>query len=253
MWTAKAPKLTQQATPIGQVFETKNYDLFSFLVENRQLNSAHVAQLVKSMQEEVLLSPIIVNEDYNIIDGQHRFEARRNLNLPIPYFVCPGYGLGEVQRLNSVNRVWKNVDFVESFASLGYESYSRIKQLNDAYPAIPLVTIMLVVGERTNQSTNFLYYFRRGEFVLNDFAAAKQKLTELNQINKYWSFANTKTFSNAYIQCRATQGFKYTKFIDKVKKFGSLGYRCNNTKLYMDMIHDVYNYQQGQKLNLRKL
>jgi len=253
MWTAKAPKLTQQATPIGQVFETKNYDLFSFLVENRQLNSAHVAQLVKSMQEEVLLSPIIVNEDYNIIDGQHRFEARRNLNLPIPYFVCPGYGLSEVQRLNSVNKTWKNIDFVESFSSLGYESYSKIKQLNDAYPAIPLVVIIFVIAGKPKQDKNFLYYFRSGEFVFNDFSAAKQKLTELNQINGYWSFANTKTFANAYIKCRATQGFNYSKFIDKVKKFGWLGYRCNNTELYMNIIHDVYNYQQGQKLNLRKL
>lgn len=36
-----------------------------------------------------MYSPIIVSEDFRIIDGQHRFEACKELGFPIYFLVMP--------------------------------------------------------------------------------------------------------------------------------------------------------------------
>ena len=51
------------------------------------------------MTEKLLMCPIIVNENYEIIDGQHRYSASKELGLPIRYIVGEGYGsAGGIER-----------------------------------------------------------------------------------------------------------------------------------------------------------
>ena len=48
------------------------------------------------MQSNYLFTVIIVNENYEIIDGQHRFEVIKELNLPLRYIICEGYGFAAI-------------------------------------------------------------------------------------------------------------------------------------------------------------
>ena len=75
------------------VFSTTKYDMFSFLDANRKLNVRNYSKLINSMKEEQLKIPIIVNEKFQIIDGQHRFTAEKELGLPVYYMVQKGYGI----------------------------------------------------------------------------------------------------------------------------------------------------------------
>lgn len=89
------------AQVVGQVCQTNDYSLFKTLKGNRSINQAHLYRLTKSIKEKYLLSPIVVNEHFEIIDGQHRFNAAKANNLPINYMIAVGYGLNEVQILNT--------------------------------------------------------------------------------------------------------------------------------------------------------
>ena len=64
------------------VQQTKDYDLLKNIDGNRSINQLHVKRLSNSMMNKHLISPIIVNEKYQIIDGQHRFEASKILTYP---------------------------------------------------------------------------------------------------------------------------------------------------------------------------
>ena len=55
------------------VHETKDYNLFKFLDTNREPNQRIINTLVKSIKENGIQIPIIVNPDKQIVDGQHRF------------------------------------------------------------------------------------------------------------------------------------------------------------------------------------
>jgi ParB-like chromosome segregation protein Spo0J len=53
--------------------ETKQYTKFNILDHNRELNNTNLKKIEESILEKGLQVPIIIDENYNIIDGQHRF------------------------------------------------------------------------------------------------------------------------------------------------------------------------------------
>ena len=95
---------------VSQVMKTNDYSIFSILKGNRSINKAHLSRLKKSIEEESLIVPIIVNEKYQIIDGQNRYNCWKELEMPIYYIQVDGYGLKQVQRLNSNVRNWSLKD-----------------------------------------------------------------------------------------------------------------------------------------------
>ena len=61
---------------IGHIYETTDYGKFKVLCGNRFVD--HSDMIVESIKSVGLLnSPIIVNDKYEIIDGQNRFDACR--------------------------------------------------------------------------------------------------------------------------------------------------------------------------------
>ena len=71
-----------------QVQKTKNYAQFKYLLGNRPIDRYHLRKLRESIENNnhLNLHPIIVNQDFEIIDGQHRFEVARDLGLDV-YFI----------------------------------------------------------------------------------------------------------------------------------------------------------------------
>lgn len=65
--------------------KTKNYSLFKKYAKNRDIDGRHVEKLIASIKTANLLDcePILVNEKMEVIDGQHRLEAAKSLNLDI--------------------------------------------------------------------------------------------------------------------------------------------------------------------------
>ena len=72
-----------------EVKKTMDYSLVKKLEGHRDVRKKNA--LVESIKEMdlTMYSPIIVSEDFRIIDGQHRFEACKELNLPIYFLVMP--------------------------------------------------------------------------------------------------------------------------------------------------------------------
>lgn len=76
---------------VNQVNQTNDYNLFKSLKGNRNVNKLHVQRLKESFKGDYLMSPIIVNQNYEIIDGQHRFNAAKDLSLPVNFIICNDY------------------------------------------------------------------------------------------------------------------------------------------------------------------
>ena len=75
---------------ITKVLYEKNYTKFTLLDDNRDINDVHVEALAKSMKKSGQLMPIIVNENLEVLDGQHRLKACELLGLPVAYVVNIG-------------------------------------------------------------------------------------------------------------------------------------------------------------------
>ena len=102
-----------------EIYNTIEYDNFKYLGENRQVSKKHAECLAASIQLNNMLhvNPIIVNNSMFVIDGQHRLEAAKILNLPIYYTVIDDCKNNNALFLLQTSKTWTITDFVEYYAN----------------------------------------------------------------------------------------------------------------------------------------
>jgi hypothetical protein len=112
-------------TDEGKVQSTKKYHLFSFLEGNRAIDQRHVHNLADAILEKNLLhiNPIAINSDFEIIDGQHRFCAAKELEVPIFYIVDDHLKLDDVKTINTNMKNWTHNDYINSHISQGHKDF----------------------------------------------------------------------------------------------------------------------------------
>ena len=130
---------------VAIVQETKDYGKFSFMELNRNLSRNHVERLKASFNKAYLLAPILVNEFYEIVDGQHRFTAAKEMGLPVRYVVANGYTIDHVKMLNHEGKNWNVMDHFMSYAKAGLPAYVNTAKLFGKYESIPNHIIGVIV------------------------------------------------------------------------------------------------------------
>lgn len=124
------------------VFRTSNYKQFKRLDGNRKVPTRRVNKIKQSINEVgYIQSPIIVNENMEIIDGQGRVAALESLRIPVDYIVVKGIGIKECRSMNINQSNWTMMDLVESYAEEGNESYIYFHNLLKAYRGIGIVAV----------------------------------------------------------------------------------------------------------------
>ena len=98
--------------------ETRNYDRFKFVESNRDINDNNVNKIEQSILEIGIQVPIVVNDNYEIIEGQHRFVALRRNKLVVPYIISTSASEKYIARLQE-SKKWNAIDFCRSLATKG--------------------------------------------------------------------------------------------------------------------------------------
>ena len=139
-----------------KIYETTNYSIFKSLEGNRTVTNERVSKIVESINKVgYLLSPILVNEKLEVIDGQGRLGALERLKLPVHYMVHEGVGVRECQQMNIHQSNWTTYDFILSYAMQGNDNYKRLQSLVDKYKELPIdVVIMCADGIVTTGGRN---------------------------------------------------------------------------------------------------
>lgn len=88
-----------------------------------------------------ITSPILVNENYEIIDGQGRFEALKELDMPVEYIVQDGLGIKECVSMNINQTNWTANDYIMTYAKRGVESYLYFYKLQTEFPLITALEV----------------------------------------------------------------------------------------------------------------
>ena len=153
----------------SQVHTTTDYFLFKSIEGNRNKNLLHINRLKKSMSENYLFTIIIVNEKYEIIDGQHRFDVIQELKLPLNYVVCKGYGLTEVHILNQNSKTWNADDYLDGYCRLKYPNYLKYSEFKERYGFGHVECMTILGGYTSNPGIDRTKIFYNGEFEIEDY------------------------------------------------------------------------------------
>ena len=232
----------------NQVHTTKDYFLFKSIDGNRNKNLLHINRLKKSMYENYLFTVIIVNENYEIIDGQHRFDVVKELNLPLHYIICKGYGLNEVHVLNQNSKTWNADDYLTGYCNLGHSDYIKYKEFKETYGIGHIECMTLLTGMHTKSQVDDFY---GGTFKIKNYNEACKTIEKILIISQYYDGAKRRSFIYAMLQLFKNKNFNFAEFIQKLKCQTTKLVDCSNTSQYIALIEEIYNYRRREKINLR--
>lgn len=138
------------------ILQTMDYSKFKKLKGNRNVDPVRVQRIIQSIKKVgYITSPLIVNEDLEVIDGQGRLEALRILGLPVEYIVHENIGIDECISMN-INQInWVDRDYIYSYADRNYKSYILLKNLMEKYK-LNLMILAMAVKKRSRFDSNMI-------------------------------------------------------------------------------------------------
>jgi hypothetical protein len=239
---------TQTAPMVNQVHTTDDYHIFQPIDGNRNKNLLHLNRLRKSMQENYLFTVIIVNENFQIIDGQHRFEIIRELGLPLHYIICPGYGLKEVHTLNANSKNWTFDDYMNGYCELGNNNYIVYRNFKNMYNFTHQICMKLLHGTANgNASADF----QNGNLKISGFDIPSQRAKMIVSCAPYYDGYLKTLFALAMITLFEKPQFNFEEFLGKLKANPTALKDCTSVSSYIALIEEIYNYRRREKINLR--
>lgn len=233
------------------VQSSTNYKQFKLIGANRIVSKGHVEALKKAFEEIGNLTatqPILVNEKMEIIDGQHRYMACKELGEPIYFTQQPGLGLSDAIKMNILHRSWTIGDYAHAYAESGDPNYRRFVELADDYNFGFSTLLTYVAG---NTQGGIFKGFRDGEFVLRDMAATRARLDKFSEIADIMG-NREKNFAYAYLKVMQVPGFDQRRMVRKVEQVGDQILRhFSNITDYQRALEEVYNYAYSDANRLR--
>ncbi len=235
------------------VYSSKEYDKFSYLPGNRPVNKLHLTRLEDSLSNQVLDTVIIVNNKFQIIDGQHRFENFRKLNLPINFIISDNYGLKEVQILNSTMKKWENNDFLTGYCDLGMTDYIIFRNFKKDFGLPIIISLFLLSGEKESGSTanNITTKFENGNFKVLQLEVAIDFAEKINKIKLLYKGATRRSFVYTIYELLHMPKFSFDIFLRKLALNPTALQDCVSIAQYKDLIETIYNKNNKNKINLR--
>lgn len=234
-----------------KVQSTTEYSKFKKITLNRDTADRHIQDLVAAIEEQgniSRISPVIVNEDMEVIDGQHRVLALQQLELPVYYLVINGANINTVRQMNNLQRAWSAKDFAQSYALAGNKNYQRFMKMAEDY-GFPYSTLIEYIS--LDSKRGIYKSFRQGELMLSpeQDAEARAHLDLLKQaVDLVPRYKPNRSFARAFKQISTAKGYDHARFIRKLKFVGDTTLK-NWTKVedFLRAFEVIFNHKMSEK------
>lgn len=230
----------------GQIQVTTNYDQFKFMNTNRDVDRQHVNTLVKAIAENPQLAasqPVLVNEHMQVIDGQHRLSALRELGMPVYYLAVSGLTSADARAINVTQKGWVALDYAKSYANSGNPNYQRYLQLREEYPMFAhFITLLAIHG---GQPQGMFVKFRTGRLEINE----DQMDTIRERADKFVSIIEASESKSSHILRAIVSffdkpGYDHERMTELLKEFSGTIPTYGTAQDYQRALEALFNYRR---------
>ena len=257
--------------PLSKRFSstTKDYSLFLPVIGNRPINKKHVARLVNSMQNHGNITAIICREVpdqkiYEIMDGQHRFEAAKTCELPIEFDCWDITNRGMIA-LNENQKNWSLEDYLNFGVSDGLQDYITLKNFREE-TGLSMVALLEIFGANKydsarsegairfsrkggNKEFGIRYdAFKRLEWGIPNLARSEEILRMLKDFYEKFNVSHWRMqrFIAAFISILNSGLYDHEVMMKQMEKCSGLLRRQANQGEYVRNFEMVYNYNSSK-------
>ncbi len=234
--------------------KTTNYKMFSCLKGNRSIDKGQVKKLIQSISTNNLLeyNPIMVTKRGLVIDGQHRLEAARSLNLPVFYNEVSG-NLTEVILLNSNAKNWSIDDFVNSHIELGNDEYVALKQFKEKWGVAYTTAASLLMAKKVGSDLDKISDpLKEGSFKVLSLKRANEVMEWTSSFSDYADkvIMKNRSFIKAVETLLDTDEITLSGLNRKLEIANRKLVRSSTRMDYLRQIEEIVNFKSRTKVRL---
>lgn len=232
--------------------KTKDYSIFKLREDNRErLDETHIKRLMDSIQSRNLLElrPISVNSKMEVIDGQHRLEAVKRLNLEIYYSVNKDLKSEDIILMN-VAKVWTLGDYLNYYSKNQYPEYIKLREFMKKRQISITIALNILIYRRPA----LLNDFKKGDFKFDE------KLTDMQFEICLETIGHIKKMCNYHIYTKTARFWAALMEVVRHKEFDAKRWKSNTERLidrfgprsrfkdYLKCFIDIYNWKNPNKI-----
>lgn len=218
---------------------------------NRDVNNI---RRIKRSIEKVgqVLAPILVNEKMQIVDGQHRLEAFKEMGLPVPYIIQKGAGIDECRAMNVAMTNWTTKNFIQSYSDEGILSYQYldilVKRFTGKIGVEGVIYTCSPDGCPATGGSNYLP-IKEGRFVLTEkeYFEAEKRLDGMTALG-FVDFMkkhemHQRTFVPAVVYAFQHPDVSPEKLMKALNRNPMNVIRCSSIEDQLRNFDELYNYK----------
>lgn len=228
----------------SNIVTTRNYRLFKYDLENRQLQLKKHKRLKESMKQYGFLRcfPIACyrngKRDLVVKDGQHRLAFAEELGLPVHYIVEDVDF--DIATVNGTPIKWTPKDYADKHAANGKSDYAEGIEFCNRH-RIPIGTGFSLLAGTTNFS-NIEQAFREGRFKVKDREWADKVASTYSAVVAMSSEVRNARFIEACMAVCRLGEFDQDRLLHSAKRCRDKLISYSTRDAYLDMMEEVYNF-----------
>lgn len=227
---------------------TSEYDKFITLGGNRQLDKGHINKLRAKIENEGNLTsefPVVVNDKFEIIDGQHRIAALKELYYPVYYVVQKGLNLDTVRQINLGRRNWTWLDYATSYAKEGKKDYQDLIDFNQM-SGLGKKPLMQYCGYKGT-----LQDYQAGDFRIDDKAVTFKLLNGLAGCEEALGYSPRGNFPVALYNIMVNKDYEQSRMLKALRQYSGLLETWHTVKDWQRNIETIYNHGYSEANRVR--
>lgn len=234
---------------------SKDYELFKFKPENRkEIDKNHVKKLARSIASHNMLDicPIIVNEQMEIMDGQHRFYACKELNIEVVYVVKAEMKAIDIVTLNCNSKAWGASDYLNFYIHQGNQEYRKLEN----FMKIHNISIRVAINITMGQTHSVRDDFKEGKFIFSEedwgdeIDICWQTIDMVKRLNGGHPFLKSTRFWRGLLKLVRHPDFDSSKWFFNLTRMCGDVMPKRTSRDYVEMLQKIYNWKNSNKIKL---
>lgn len=231
---------------VNEVIKTNDYSIFKLSKFNR--NVLFRKEMLEQAKEGII-SPIVVNEEMIVIDGQNRLLHSEKAGVPVEYIIKEGLTENDIVRMNTIQKPWTLQNYIEAFANQGLIEYEKLIDLiNQKYSNVTnTIQVAIDFPTSTHEAPKLI---KEGKFKFHNYQKTVEFLRYSERFRKETKTPKRSRVESALYELFRLEDVDRNRIIEKVIQTGiadDIKIKDPKHTEALKMLLDAYNQKLSAK------
>jgi hypothetical protein len=233
-----------------KIFTSTQYDRFVLSELNRI--PGHYKKVLESIKENdyTMYQPILINSRMEIVDGQNRFLACRELGIPIHFIVSENINIFAAADINKASKNWNANDYAEHYAKRGREAYIQLLDICAKYGQ--RLSVVQQFGKMSGAVRSHSENVKSGNFQFREDVDIEKFLNHIEDFSKYYkNFYKKDKFVKAVLRLYLKKEYSIESMKNKLRMASGIVNEQPRVDMMAEDLIKLYNYKSRKPISLK--